>query len=191
MTSVKLMKLVMVVATLAAAGCGSEGTRTPAAGGKIEQDSLRVRADAERGRLWVLGVDTVRVYDAASKRLIREVVLPNWSVGRFVCNPDLAIDSSGSAIISSNVQARLWRIDADSLEVKEQEIGLQGKERWDVGFGALALAADGTLLGLTSTGGSLWKIDVDKGSARVVDLGGLLLNQCELTAQFAGKFTKE
>jgi hypothetical protein len=191
MTSVKLMKLVMVVAALAAAGCGSEGTRTPAAGGKIEQDSLRVRADAERGRLWVLGVDTVRVYDAASKRLIREVVLPNWSVGRFVCNPDLAIDSSGSAIISSNVQARLWRIDADSLEVKEQEIGLQGKERWDVGFGALALAADGTLLGLTSTGGSLWKIDVDKGSARVVDLGGLLLNQCELTAQFAGKFTKE
>jgi hypothetical protein len=191
MTSVKLMKLVMVVAALAAAGCGSEGTRTPAAGGKIEQDSLRVRADAERGRLWVLGVDTVRVYDAASKRLIREVVLPNWSVGRFVCNPDLAIDSSGSVIISSNVQARLWRIDADSLEVKEQEIGLQGKERWDVGFGALALAADGTLLGLTSTGGSLWKIDVDKGSARVVDLGGLLLNQCELTAQFAGKFTKE
>jgi hypothetical protein len=191
MTSVKLMKLVMVVAALAAAGCGSEGTRTPAAGGKIEQDSLRVRADAERGRLWVLGVDTVRVYDAASKRLIREVVLPNWSVGRFVCNPDLAIDSSGSVIISSNVQARLWRIDADSLEVKEQEIGLQGKERWDVGFGALALAADGTLLGLTSTGGSLWKIDVDKGSARVVDLGGLLQNQCELTAQFAGKFTKE
>jgi hypothetical protein len=190
-TSVKLMKLIVVATTLAVAGCGSEGMRAPAAAREVEQDSLRVRADAERGRLWVLGVDAVRVYDAASKRLIREVVLPNWSVGRFVCNPDLAIDSNGSAVISSNVQARLWRIDADSLEVTEQEIGLQGKERWDVGFGALALAADGTLLGLTSTGGSLWRIDFDKGSARIVDLGGLLMNQCEFTAQFSVKFTKE
>jgi hypothetical protein len=169
-------------------GCGNDAHTEPAATGR---DSLRARTDTERGRLWVLGVDAVRVYDAASKRLIREVVLPNWSVGKFVCNPDLAIDGSGAAVISSNVQARLWRVDADSFEVKEREISLQGRERWDIGFGALAFAADGSLLGLVSTGGSLWKIDVDTGSARVVDLGGLLLNQCELTAQFVGNFARE
>ena len=170
------------------AGCRNDANTEPAAAGR---ESLRTRTDTERGRLWVLGIDTVRIYDAASKRLIREVVLSNWSVGRFVCAPDLAIDSSGAAVISSNVQARLWRVDADSFEVKEREISLQGKERWDVGFGAVTFAADGSLLGLVSTGGSLWKINVDKGSARVVELGGLLLNQCELTAQFSGKFTKE
>lgn len=170
------------------AGCRTEtGTEVAAS----DRGSLRARTDTVRGRLWVLEVDAVRVYDAAGKRLIREVVLPNWSVGRFVCNPDLAIDNSGSIVISSNVQARLWRVDADSFEVKEREISLQGREHWDIGFGALAFAADGTLFGLTSTGGSLWKIDVDRGSARIVELGGLLLNQCELTAQFSGKFTKE
>jgi hypothetical protein len=184
---------IMITATSIMTGCSPErgSAQGKAAAGAGGADVLRVRHDAARNRTWLLGVDSVRVYDAASKHLIREVVLSNWSVGRFVCAPDLAIDSSGAAVISSNVQARLWRVDADSFEVKEREISLQGKERWDVGFGALTFAADGSLLGLVSTGGSLWKINVDKGSARVVELGGLLLNQCELTAQFAGKFTKE
>ena len=159
---------VLILAACVLTGCGKEEI----AGRPETTDVLRSRVDPASGRLWVLGVDAVRVYDAASKRLIREVVLSNWSVGRFVCAPDLAIDSSGAAIISSNVQARLWRVDADSFEVKEREISLQGKERWDVGFGALTFAADGSLLGLISTGGSLWKINVDKGSARVVELGG-------------------
>jgi hypothetical protein len=57
------------------------------------------------------------------------------------------------------------------------------RERWDVGFGALAFAADGTLVALTSLGGSLWKIDVGTGDARMVEQNSRLLNVCDFTAQ--------
>lgn len=190
--------LILILVATIMTGCGNEETQTHGStadrtdNGKAltetygtgGRDALRIRTDAARSRLWVLGLDNVRVYDAVSKRLVREIVLPNWTVARFICPPDMVLDSSGSAIISSNMRAMLWRIDADSFELKGHEIRLQGREQWDVGFGALAFAADGVLLALTSFGGSLWKIDVDKGSARIVDLNARFLNVCSLTTQF-------
>lgn len=180
------------------AGCGNE--RNPAQGpsagragnsnvlpetcGAGERDALRTRTDTARGRLWVLGLDDVCVYDAAGKKLIRRIALPNWSVLRFVCMPDLALDRSGSAFVSSNVQARLWRIDADNFEVKEHEITLLGRERWDTGFGALAFAADGTLYALTSSVGSMWKIDIAKANASMIEPNNPPSNACAFTAQF-------
>ena len=155
-----------------------------------ERDVLRVRTDAARGRLWVLGLDDVRVYDTASKKLIRQNKLPNWSVARFICDPDMVLDGSGSAIISSNVQARLWRIDANSFEVKEHEISLLGRERWDIGFGALAFAADGTLYALTSSAGSLWKIDVARASASLIEPYNPPSKVCAFTTQFLKDFER-
>ena len=154
------------------------------------RDALRIRTDTARSRVWVLGLDNVRVYDTVKKRLIRQIELPSWSVARLACMPDMALDRSGSAFISSNAQPRLWRIDADSFEVKVHEISLHGREQWDVGFGALAFAADGTLLALTSPVGSLWRIDVGKASARIVEENTSLRNVCELTMQFLSDFTR-
>lgn len=170
--------MVLFLVASVIAGCGKEGNPEYR---MDEQGSLRFRTDAARNRLWALGVDDVRVYDAAKKQLIRKIVLPNWSVARFICDPDMVLDSSGSAVISSNVQARLWRIDADSFEVKEHEISLHGREQWDTGFGALAFAADGTLFAVTSSAGSLWSIDVGKRSARMLEPETTYLNVCELT----------
>jgi hypothetical protein len=96
----------------------------------------------------------------------------------------MVLDSSGSAIISSNVQARLWRIDAESFDVKEHEISLHGREQWDTGFGALAFAADGTLYALTSSAGSLWKIDVAKASAGMIEPDSPPSKACAFTTQF-------
>lgn len=164
------------------AGCSRE---QPAArvqaelrGGDLLHEGFRIRRDAERNRIWLLGLDSVRVYDGQSKRLIRAIALPNWSVARSGCDPDMVLDASGSAIVSSNVQPRLWRIDADSLRLSEHPITLEGRERWDIGFGALAVNADGTLLALTSVSESLWSIDLVKGSARVFVPSGALLNLC-------------
>jgi hypothetical protein len=161
----------MVLLGVLAAGCGSEGPRAQGqeAVSKVARDALRVRTDAARGRLWVLGVDDVRVYDAGGKRLIRRVVLPGWSVARFVCNPDLALDRSGAAIISSNVQSRLWRVDGETFAVTEREIALTGRERWEMGFGALAFAGDGSLLALAANANSLWKIDAAGVRASLVE----------------------
>jgi hypothetical protein len=168
------------------AGCSNEGNRD-----RMDvQGVLRIKTDTARNRLWVLGLDSVRVYDTVKKRLIRQMELPSWSVARFVCMPDMAMDRSGSAYISSNAQPKLWRIDADSFEVRVHEISLHGREQWDFGFGALAFAADGTLLALTSPVGSLWRIDVGKASARIVEENSSLRDVCELTPQFLNDFER-
>jgi len=171
MKSVKLMKLAVVAATLAAAGCGQGGIPgvEAAAARAGEEDVLRARHDPARGRFWVLGLDGVRIYEAGGKRLIRHVALPGWSVARLVCNPDLVLDRAGGAVISSNVQSRLWRVDGESFAVTEREIALTGRERWEAGFGALAFAGDGALLALTANANTLWKIDAAGARASLVE----------------------
>jgi hypothetical protein len=196
--------LILVLSVAVMTGCSNEGNparsamagpagndnalpETYAVGG---WDALRARTDTARNRLWVLGLDDVRVYDTVKKKLIRRIELPNWSVARIVCMPDMALDRSGSAFISSNVQAKLWRIDADSFEVKEYEISLHGREQWDTGFGALAFAAEGALYALTSSAGSLWKIDVAKASAGMIEPDSPPSKACAFTTQFLKDFER-
>jgi hypothetical protein len=179
----------MIVAAMAVAGCSQDGvyaqgpTASRGADGEVLHDGFRIRRDAARNRIWLLGLDNVRVYDGQSKRLIRTIALPSWSVARLACDPDMVLDRSGSAIISSNVQSLLWRVDADSFEVREHPITLQGRERWDVGFAALAVGVDGRLLALTSVSKSLWRIDLVKGSASMTAPEAAVLNVCGLTLQ--------
>lgn len=149
-----------------------------------EQRALRVKADLARNRLWVLGLEYVHVYDINGKQLIRRVALPPWSVAGIKCSPDMILDRSGSAFISSNAEPRLWKIDAEDFSIKEHAIRLHGKEGWDTGFGALAFAADGTLFALTAYAGSLWRIDIAKDSARMIARYHPPLNTCALTPQF-------
>jgi hypothetical protein len=188
------------VAVTALAGCGGERgwaqasatgrdkSAAPAASRAGEQEVLQARTDA-RNRRWVLSVDDVRIYEG--RMLVRRIALPNWSVARSVCLPDLALDRSGSAVIASNVQSKLWRIDADSFAVTEHEIVLQGKERWDIGFGAIAFAAGGNLYAMTSTGNSAWKIDLARGSASAVEFYSPPVKPCALTTELVNRFEKK
>ena len=150
-----------------------------------ESNTLRVATDTAGGRLWALGLDEVRVYDTITKKLIRQIALPNWSVNGAVCGPGLALDRSGSAFISSNVQPTLLRIDADSFALKVHEISLEGKEQWEIGFGAIAFNADGALYAITSSANSLWKIDVARASASMIDRYYPPPKTCALGAQLA------
>jgi len=148
-----------------------------------EQGILRARTDMDRSRLWVLGLDGVRVYDAATKKLTRRITLPGWSVAPtpYACMPDLALDRSGSAFISSNATPTIWRIDADSFEVQEHGIRLRGKEQWEIGFGALAVTADGGMYALTSSeSASLWRIDLNRASAGMIELRDPPVKACPL-----------
>ena len=181
---------ISIFAAIVMSGCSSESaparsTATArAAPADVLNNGLRIRRDEARNRIWLLGLDGVRVYDSVNGQLIRTIELPNWSVARFICDPDMVLDSSGSAFISSNVQARLWRIDADGFEVKEHEISLHGREQWETGFGALAFAADGALYALASSAGSLWKIDVAKASASMIEPNNPPSRACAFTTQF-------
>jgi hypothetical protein len=180
--------VVMIFAAMLTMGCSrdvpSQGPAATRAGhGIVLQDGIRVRRDATRSRIWLLGLEDVRVYDATNERLIRRVALPNWSVARYACDPDMVLDESGSAIISSNVQARLWRIDGGTFAVSERDITLHERENWDVGFAALAPAGNGKLLALTSLAGSFWSIDLNKGIAHMAAPAAALQSLCGLTAQ--------
>ena len=192
--------LALLLATALTAGCGDTGKdsadfsaayvgsadlRNEKQGG---QDVLRIREDLVRNRLWVLTSSEVRVYNTAAtgKRLIRTIALPNWSVVGFrnVCMPDLVLDRSGSAFIASNGQARLMRIDADRFALKDYAISFRERDGMDIGFGALAIAADGTLFARTTPGGMLWKIDLARSSATMTDVVKKLpADQCAITTQ--------
>lgn len=191
-------RLILVFAMASITGCSnvSEPIQGPLAGrtdgkeslsekyGTGESDALRVKTDMARGRTWVLDVNQVRVYDVETKKLIRQIALPSWSVVKAVCDPDLILDRSGSALVSSNVQAKLWRIDGDSFEAKAQEIRLPGKEDWEVGFGALAFTSGGALYALSSSTHHLWKIDAATYTASMIERYYPPMNACTLTPQF-------
>jgi hypothetical protein len=172
---------VLVFAIAMTGGCGNE--ERPASHGWVERDTIRIKLDATRDRIWLLDLDGVRVYDAGRKRVIRRISLPDWMVAGFVCMPDMALDGGGSAYVSSNIQPKLWKIDAESFRVSELPIRLQGREQWDTGFGALAFAADGTLLAMTSTGGWLWTVDVIDGRANAIDSNAPFRTACDLTPE--------
>jgi len=184
---------ILILAATVSTGCSRETppAQGPAAvhggNGDILLGGFRIRRDAARNRIWVLGLDHVRIYDGQSKLLIRRITLPGWTVARFACDPDMVLDGSGSAIISSNVQPRLWRIDAGNFKVSEHPITLQGRERWDVGFGALAVGVDGTLLALTSVTEALWRIDLVNSSGSMVPPVGAPVIICGLTTRSSGR----
>lgn len=183
----------VMMALIAITGCGGneQSARSPAAGyGYDAREALRIRSDAARSRQWVLTLDGMRVYDTRTKALIREIALPGWSVARILCHPDVALDRAGSAYVSSNIEPKLWRIDGDSFEVGVREIRLNEREQWDVGFGALAFSAEGTLFGLTYRGGTLWRVDVEKGGAHIVSSYPGILKTCELTPQLVSFFER-
>lgn len=158
-------KSTTLVAMALMMGCSGMDSVPRSAPSPASEDVLSTRTDTARGRVWVLGPEDLRVYDAATHKLVRRVVLPGWSMARYECRPDLALDASGSAIVSSNIVPNLWRVDAQNFRVSEKAIRLEGQESWDIGFGPITLAGDGTVYALTSNGMSLWKVAPEASSA--------------------------
>ena len=146
-----------------------------------EAETFRTKKDPSRNRLWVLSWDAVRVYDSATKTLLRQIVLPMWSVSAFLCPPDLVLDQTGSALIASNSHPVIFRVDAESFSISTLEIALTGREQWDMGFGALTFAQNGALFALTSVGNALWKIDVATARAKLVRLYDPPMVECILS----------
>ena len=130
---------------------------------------LRVRVDDARNRTWVLSLDHLAVYDRATRRLIRRIELPDWSVADTVCPPGLLVDGEGTAFISHNIEPKLWEIHPQSFELKEHVLRLIEREQLDIGLSNLAVASRGALVGTASTGGSVWRIDLENATAREVE----------------------
>jgi hypothetical protein len=118
-------------------------------------------------RIWVLEQQGLAVYDRTNRRLLRRVALPDWVVAGpgDACAPDLVLEPSGAAIVSSNVVPILWRVDPQRLEARPIFLKLDADTDKDVGFTNLAFAADGSLNAAGATVASSWRIDVSAGTA--------------------------
>ena len=179
MSSSPILALVFAAAL---AGCSPD----PASSLHTTSDALRMRTDAQRGRAWVLGRQTVSVHESLGGRELARVALPGWLFvdPEVACPPDLALDAAGDAYISSNIVPVLWRIDGRTFEVTRIELALDADRDRDVGFSSLSVAADGRVLAASTVAGSLWGIDpraatgtkllAFKPQAEVCELGPLL-----------------
>jgi len=146
--------------------------------GRLE--ALRVQVDVARNRLWVLHGDGVYIYEITTRRRIGRI---GMFVGEPVnCAPDLALDPSGAAIVSSNVRAVLWRLDPERFEARRQELARDTDRQKVVGFTGLAFA-DGLLFGVDARHGSLWKIDLAAGKAEKLALSSPVRGVCGLARQ--------
>lgn len=122
-----------------------------------------------RGERWELRSDSVEVHGPSGA--VRRVALPGaaTSASRDSCPPDLLLDRSGAAYVSSNAMPVLWRIDPASQDVRRMEIRLEEDEGRDIGFARLAWSTGGRVIyAVSSPPGALWRIDLDQGTASKV-----------------------
>jgi hypothetical protein len=163
-------------------------SRTPAHTDLLEwrqrgaRQALRVREDAERHRLWVLTLEHVYVYDTRTRKLLRRVNLPNWPIAGHMCPPDIALGKDGAAFVSSNVQPSLLQVGPADFHAREHRLQAVSGKQWEIGFGALAFAADGTLYGLSALAGSLFTINLASGTATEIGSSEPPYGACELTS---------
>jgi hypothetical protein len=126
---------------------------------------LRTRLDAARGRLWLLGLGHVVVYDPGTLAVLWRVPLPAGSTAAFACPPDIALDASGTAFVANNVEPVVLALDVETRQVREYRLRLVGREQWDMGFARLYFASDGTLHAAASAGATFWRLDLVTGEA--------------------------
>lgn len=151
------------------------------AGQDGRQQALRIRVDQQRDRLWVLDSDALYLYRLTSSELVHRINLPYFYYSRFNCFPDMVIGRSGSVLISSSVQPKLWLVDSQSLAVDAFDVEVDKDGDKDFGFSALVFANNGaTLYAASATIGALWRIDVARQRASKITLSKPIRGACSL-----------
>jgi hypothetical protein len=184
----------VVALAIAVAGCDSDAASSRAPKASVaksmpqdwyrgEQPILRSQVDEIRGRIWVLTLGGVALYEASTGEEVAQISLPGWLwVGeQYSCPPDLAIGPSGEAVVSSNVVPTLWRIDPVTLAASEHRLMVDDENGKDIGFTGLVYSAkQGAYLAISAFQGSLWRIDPLLRRAQNISLSAPLPNSCGL-----------
>lgn len=145
-------------------------------------EPLRTVQDPARNRTWVLERDAVYLHEAARTKRFE---LPGWMyIGEaYSCSPDIAVDGKGAAVVTSNAAPVVWRIEPATSQVTMHELALDADSDKDIGFTGLAYAADqDVFFAVSSTYGSLWRIDPLLRRAQKVPVSAPLTNACRLAA---------
>lgn len=148
------------------------------------ENTLRIRQDPQRERIWLLTHDGVSIYSTRSRARIRELALPgwHWAGEPYSCAPDLAVGPAGEALVTSDVAPTLWRVDPAGLQVTRHELALDAEHDRDVGFTALAYSAERDAYFAVSFSGSLWRLGPALEQASRIALPEPLRGACGLHA---------
>jgi hypothetical protein len=167
--SLQLNFFVSAAAAILLAACDGSVRRV----GPPEVGLEVVRVDLAHNRRWVLREHALTVYDNLNGRRLRHIILPDWVVAgpRHGCAPDMVLDASGAALVSSNVLPVLWRVDPRRFQITRIALELESDTDKDVGFAGLSFSADGVLIAAGATFPSLWRIDLQ--AARATKLPSL------------------
>jgi hypothetical protein len=168
-----------------AASADDTGAGIPAAWYEDGLPILQFQKDPMRDRGWVLTRSGVFVFDFRSRQTTAHVPLPEWvwAGEAFSCLPDLALGPKGEALISSNVEPTLWRIDAVTLAVTRHPLVLDAHVTKDVGFTGLSFSQAQNAFYAVSHFGALWRIDPLLRRAQEIELSTPIRGACGVTSE--------
>jgi hypothetical protein len=155
--------------------------------GAANADSFRYRAQPERARVWVIDGNGLFLEERGSAR--RAVRLPEWQFAAepYACAPDIAIGPRGEAVVTSNVEPVLWRIDAQTLAVSVHRLQLDADMDKDVGFSSLLYSErNRAYFAVSQLTGSLWRIDPLLRRAQKIALSEPVYGACAMSVPRAG-----
>ena len=180
-----LLGAVLVSVAAAAGDAGSEA----APGYEEGLPILRLQKDAARDRGWLLTAGGVFVFTLSTRQTVAHVSLPQWTWAgeAFSCPPDLAVGPKGEALISSNVEPTLWRVDPVSFAVTRHALVLDRDADKDVGFTGLTFTQAQGALYAVSDHGALWRIDPLLRRAQKVDLSTPMPRACGIATRSTRK----
>ena len=178
-----LAAIFLIPAAITLAGCLNAVGEPPVPAEEALRPALRVQTDRARGMRWELGWGSASAYDTASGQLLDRIRLPGATLSNAqgACVPDMVLSRSGALIVSSNVQPMLWRISPARFEVERYDIEVDADQDKDFGFSGLAWSADEKeLYAVSSTTGTLWRIDLASSKASKVELSAPVRGACGL-----------
>jgi hypothetical protein len=184
----------LAASIIALGGCDSrvETNQPSRAAAAVSNSNVRYQVDAAHGRIWWLTREGVFLRDARTPQKIA-VPIPGWQwAGEpYGCLPALALGPNGEALVTSDVESTVWKIDPDTLAVSMHVLAPDTDLDKDVGYTALTYSSEhGAFFAVSGLHGSLWKIDQSFTRAQKIALSAPLRNACGLslgTQQKAGR----
>jgi hypothetical protein len=172
----------LAASIIALSGCDGRvaSEQSPRTSSAVSQSNVRYQVDAANGRIWWLTPEGVFVHDAKLPQKVA-VPIPGWQFAGepYGCLPALALGPNGEALVTSDVESTVWKIDPDTLAVSKHVLAADADLDKDVGYTALAYSTEhAAYFAISGLQGSLWKIDSSLTQAQKIALSAPMPKAC-------------
>lgn len=172
----------LAASIIALGGCDSrvETNQPSRAAAAASERNVRYQVDAAHGRIWWLTPEGVYVHDA---KMPQKVAVPipgwQWAGEPYGCFPALALGPNGEALVTSDVESTVWKIDPDTLAVSMHVLAPDSDLDKDVGYTGLVYSSEAAaFFAVSGMHGSLWRIDPALTQAQKVAVSAPMPRAC-------------